>query len=229
MAAIYKMAGDTGVVIELENEISEEVNSKVRSFYFAIEKKSLAGVEEIVPTYRSLLICYNPLKVRGDILIEKLKDVEKHIEEIEIPEPKLIEIPTVYGGEFGPDLKFVAEYNNITVNKVIEIHSQKKYLIYMLGFTPGFPYLGGMSDTISAPRLNNPRTSISAGSVGIAGKQTGIYPVDSPGGWRLIGRTPLKLFNPDKEPHFLLQVGDYLKFKPVNESEYFSIINKAEQ
>jgi KipI family sensor histidine kinase inhibitor len=222
LAIKYKIAGDTGIVIEFKNEISEEVNSKVRSFCIAVEKSSLNGVEDIVPTYRSLLICYNPCKVRGDILIEKLKEIENHIEEIDIPEPRLIEIPTIYGGKYGPDLDFVAEYNNISADKVIEYHTQKKYLIYMLGFTPGFPYLGGMSEKIAAPRLDNPRTCIPAGSVGIAGNQTGIYPIESPGGWRLIGRTPLDLFDPNKKPYFLLKAGDYLKFTAINENEYNS-------
>ncbi|WP_366923038.1 5-oxoprolinase subunit PxpB [Metallumcola ferriviriculae] len=225
MAVKYKAAGDISLLIEFENEISEKVNAKVRNLYLAIEKNCLVGVEEVIPTYRSLLINYNPLEVKGTTLIEKLKDIESRLEEMDIPKQKVVEIPTLYGGEFGPDLQFVADYNKMSAENVIKIHSQGKYLIYMLGFTPGFPYLGGMSERIATPRLNNPRIRITAGSVGIAGTQTGIYPIESPGGWRLIGRTPIKLFNPDRHPYFLLQSGDYLQFTAINETEY-NLINE---
>jgi KipI family sensor histidine kinase inhibitor len=225
----YKAAGDMSIVVEFENEISEKVNSKVRSMCLAIEKSMLTGIEEVIPTYRSLLVNYNPLEIRGDSLIEKLKDIENRLEEIKIPKPKVVEIPTLYGDDFGPDLKFVANYNNLSIEEVIKIHSRGKYLIYMLGFTPGFPYLGGMSEKIATPRLENPRTRIPAGSVGIAGSQTGIYPVESPGGWRLIGRTPLKLFNPDHQPPFLLQAGDYLKFTAIDEEEFYRIKDQVEK
>lgn len=225
----YKAAGDMSIVVEFENEISEKVNSKVRSMCLAIEKSMLTGIEEVIPTYRSLLVNYNPLEIRGDSLIEKLKDIENRLEEIKIPKPKVVEIPTLYGDDFGPDLKFVANYNNLSIEEVIKIHSRGKYLIYMLGFTPGFPYLGGMSEKIATPRLENPRTRIPAGSVGIAGSQTGIYPVESPGGWRLIGKTPLKLFNPDHQPPFLLQAGDYLKFTAIDEEEFYRIKDQVEK
>jgi len=225
VAVKYKAAGDISLLIEFENEISEKVNAKVRNLYLAIEKNCLVGVEEVIPTYRSLLINYNPLEVKGTTLIEKLKDIESRLEEMDIPKQKVVEIPTLYGGEFGPDLQFVADYNKMSAENVIKIHSQGKYLIYMLGFTPGFPYLGGMSERIATPRLNNPRIRITAGSVGIAGTQTGIYPIESPGGWRLIGRTPIKLFNPDRHPYFLLQSGDYLQFTAINETEY-NLINE---
>ncbi|MDW7675305.1 MAG: 5-oxoprolinase subunit PxpB [Bacillota bacterium] len=220
MALTYKAAGDTTIIIEFANEISEKVNTQVRSMYLAIEKSLIAGIEEVVPTYRSLMICYNPLLVKASTLMQQLKEIELHLEEIDIPKPKIIEIPTLYGGDYGPDLDFVAEHNNLTSAEVINLHSKGKYLIYMLGFTPGFPYLGGLDQKIATPRLEKPRLSIPAGSVGIAGAQTGIYPIESPGGWRLIGRTPLRLFDPNREPHFLLQLGDYLQFKPVDESQY---------
>lgn len=227
MVIQYKPAGDMCLIMEFENEISTKVNSKVRSMYLAIEKSSLAGVEEVIPTYRSLLIHYNPLEVTGDDLIKELQGIEARLQEIELPKPKVVEIPTLYGGDFGPDLEFVAEHNGLSKEEVINIHSQEKYLIYMLGFTPGFPYLGGMPNKIATPRLENPRVRIPAGSVGIAGSQTGIYPIESPGGWRLIGQTPLKLFNPESTPHFLLQAGDYLQFTPIDEEEYHRIKNQV--
>ena len=140
-----------------------------------------------------------------------------------IPNPRIINFPTVYGGHFGPDLDYVAQHNGLTAEDVIKLHSNTNYLVYMLGFAPGFPYLGGMSDKIATPRLETPRTVIPAGSVGIADLQTGIYPSATPGGWRLIGRTPLKLFDESRQPPVLVEPGDYIKFIAINQAEYESI------
>jgi KipI family sensor histidine kinase inhibitor len=137
--------------------------------------------------------------------------------------PRLVEIPTLYGGEFGPDLGDVAEHNGISDAEVIKIHSGADYLVYMMGFLPGFPYLGGMSERIATPRLKTPRSAIPAGSVAIAERQTGIYPVESPGGWRIIGRTPISLFDPSREPPVEIEPGDYLRFVQVDESEYADV------
>lgn len=153
----------------------------------------------------------------------KLAELENNLDKVEIPQPRIIEIPTLYGGDYGPDLPYVAEHNGITTEDVIKIHCSVDYLIYMLGFTPGFPYLGGMSEKIAAPRLSVPRTKIPAGSVGIAGKQTGIYPIESPGGWQLIGRTPLKLYDPKRQPPIVLQAGDYIRFVPISIDKYNEI------
>jgi inhibitor of KinA len=219
----YLLAGDKSLVVEFGNEISEVVNSKVRNLYVALNKYKVAGIEEITPTYRSLLIQYNPLVINLNTLQTKLMELENNLDKVEIPKPRIIEIPTLYGGEYGPDLNFVAEHNGITSEDVIKTHCSVDYLIYMLGFTPGFPYLGGMSEKIAAPRLSVPRAKIPAGSVGIAGKQTGIYPIESPGGWQLIGRTPLKLYDPKRKPPILLQAGDYIRFVPISIDEYNEI------
>jgi inhibitor of KinA len=219
----YLLAGDKSLVVEFGNEISEVVNSKVRNLYVALNKYKVAGIEEITPTYRSLLIQYNPLVINLNTLQTKLMELENNLDKVEIPKPRIIEIPTLYGGEYGPDLNFVAEHNGITLEDVIKTHCSVDYLIYMLGFTPGFPYLGGMSEKIAAPRLSVPRAKIPAGSVGIAGKQTGIYPIESPGGWQLIGRTPLKLYDPKRKPPILLQAGDYIRFVPISIDEYNEI------
>ncbi|MDK2562245.1 5-oxoprolinase subunit PxpB [Romboutsia sedimentorum] len=220
----YLNAGDKALVIEFSDKISDEVNSKVRSMMIAINQRKLEYIVEIIPTYRSLMVNYNPLKIEYDELINSLKDIEQSLGNIEIPPPKVIEIPTLYGGEYGPDIENVAKHNNLSIDEVIKIHSSKEYLIYMLGFTPGFPYLGGMDKRLETPRLKVPRTKIPAGSVGIASKQTGIYPIDSPGGWQLIGRTPLKLFDINKGNPFLLSAGSYIKFTPITKEE-FDIIN----
>jgi len=227
--ARYLMSGDKGLVVEFGNEISEPVNEKVRGMYLAIQKSQMPGIYELIPTYRSLLIQYNPLEIEIDSLIEKLSEIEKDLGAIDLPKPRIVEIPTIYGGEFGEDLGFVAEHNGLSEDEVIKIHSSIDYRIYMLGFTPGFSYLGGMSEKIATPRLKTPRTKIPGGSVGIAGKQTGIYPMESPGGWQLIGRTPVKLYDPASETPIILQAGDYIRFIPIDKDEYDYIHDLAEK
>ena len=219
----YLIAGDRALVVEFGDEIEEQVNSKIRSLTVAIEKESIIGINETIPTYRSLMIIYDPMLMELDELIDTIKSIISRMHELKLTEAKVIEIPTLYGGEYGPDIEFVAEHNKISIDEVIKIHTDMEYLIYMIGFTPGFPYLGGMSDKIEAPRLQNPRTKIPVGSVGIAGKQTGIYPVESPGGWQLIGRTPVKLYDPYRKEPVLLNAGDYIKFVQIDEDEYKNI------
>ena len=227
--ARYLISGDKGLVVEFGNIISEEVNKKVRNLYLAIRKIHIEGIIEMIPTYRSLLIHYDPIEIQIDDLMEKLMEIEKYLDNIDLPKPRIIEIPTIYGGEFGEDINFVSEHNGISEDEVIKIHSSVDYLIYMIGFTPGFSYLGGMSDKIEAPRLKIPRTKIPAGSIGIAGKQTGIYPIESPGGWQLIGRTPIKLYDPNSQIPILLQAGNYIKFIPIEKEEYDNICNLVEK
>lgn len=216
----YLIAGDRALVIEFGDIIEEQTNSKIRSFTLAMEREGLEGIIEIIPTYRSLMVIYEPMTIGLDELINKMKAIEAKMDELKLPDAKVIEIPTLYGGEYGPDISFVAENNNISIDEVIKMHTSSEYLIYMIGFTPGFPYLGGMDDKIATPRLQVPRTKIPAGSVGIAGKQTGIYPIESPGGWQLIGRTPVKLYDPYRKEPVLLNAGDYIKFVPIDENEY---------
>lgn len=224
MKTRYLLSGDKAVVAEFGNEISEDINKKVISFMRAIEISNLKGiVTEMVPTYRSLMISYNPLKIDFDSLIERLKKIENNLESIELPKPKIHEIPVCYDKVFGIDIENVASHNNLTVDDVIKIHTSRDYLIYMLGFTPGFPYLGGMDERIATPRLEVPRTKIYSGSVGIAGSQTGVYPIDSPGGWQIIGRTPLKLYDENREEQILLRAGDFIKFVPITLDEFIEI------
>ena len=223
MQISYKLAGDKAIVMEFKNKIAPEVNHNVRKMYLGISNKEVNGVEEIIPAYRSILIIYNPFEITKNELIKDLDNIKNNLEDFEFEKPDVIEIPTVYGGEYGPELNYVAEYNNLSEDEVIEIHAKRKYLVYMLGFTPGFVYVGGMSEKIATPRLDEPREKINKGSVGIAGSQTGIYPIDSPGGWRLIGRTPLDLFDPYREPPFLVKAGDYIKFKEISEDKFEKI------
>ncbi|MBU3159260.1 5-oxoprolinase subunit PxpB [Clostridium frigoris] len=219
----FLIAGDSALVIEFGDKIEEQVNKKIRSLTLAMERAEIVGINEIIPTYRSLMVIYDPVIMGLDNLTSIIKSIISKMHELKLPDAKVIEVPTLYGGEYGPDIEFVAKHNKISVHEVIKIHTSVEYLIYMIGFTPGFPYLGGMSDKIEAPRLQNPRTKIPVGSVGIAGKQTGIYPVESPGGWQLIGRTPVKLYDPYRKEPVLLNAGDYIRFVQIDENEYKNI------
>ncbi|SDK72573.1 5-oxoprolinase subunit PxpB [Natronincola ferrireducens] len=216
----YLIAGDRALVMEFGNCISEEINEKIRAMTIAIEMKNIKGIVEVVPTYRSLMIHYNPLTIEYTVLLRTMQALEEELKSIELPAPRVIEIPTLYGGDYGPDIDTVAKHNELTVEEVVRIHTSGEYLIYMLGFTPGFPYLGGMDTKIATPRLESPRTKIKGGSVGIAGSQTGIYSIDSPGGWQLIGWTPVKLYDENAEKPILLKAGNYIKFKEIDEEEY---------
>ena len=224
----YLVAGDSAVCVEFGNEISPEINKKIRAFKIAVEKSDIPGIVETVPTYRSLLVHYHPEGIGFKALTEKFDKLMGSLSSIPIPPPTVIEIPVLYGGEMGPDIENVAEHNHKTVEEVIKIHTSEEYLIYMIGFIAGFPYLGGMSKEIATPRLKSPRVKIEGGSVGIAGEQTGIYPVASPGGWQLIGRTPLKLYDADREKPVLLEAGQYIKFAAVTEEEYKKIEKEVE-
>jgi inhibitor of KinA len=220
--------GDRALSVELGDSISEATNRRVHSFTREIGKLGNPGVLEVVPTYRSLAVYYDPQRISYADLTSRLGEIERLLREGETVAPRLVEIPTLYGGEYGPDIGAVAQHNGISEEEVISIHSGADYLVYMMGFLPGFPYLGGMSERIATPRLTTPRPSIPAGSVAIAERQTGIYPVESPGGWRIIGRTPIRLFDPDQEPPVEIEPGDYLRFVPVDESEYAGVQSRIQ-
>lgn len=217
----YLPLGDAALVVEFGDAISLEINSKVIALSETIQKTEVKGVEELVPTYRSLLVRYNPLKTSYELLVFKIKDIQRTLKEAAIKmESKKIIIPVVYGGEYGPDLAHVAQFHRLSEEQVIELHSNRLYRVYMIGFVAGFPYLGEVSDEIATPRLETPRLKVPAGSIGIAEKQTGIYPCEAPGGWQIIGRTPIKLFNPLEQPPTLLESGDTVRFKQISEQEF---------
>jgi inhibitor of KinA len=223
-------SGEQAMVIEFGDKIDREINIKVHRL-----TKLLAGLKddriiEIVPTYRSLLVQFDLARIKREELadiVQKSLASMKDGEEDSSPK-KIVYVPVCYGGEFGPDMNFVMEHTKLSAEEVIAIHTETAYLVYMLGFTAGFPYLGGMSEKIATPRLKTPRTKIPAGSVGIAGSQTGLYPIESPGGWQLIGRTPIKAFSPRAENPFLFAAGDYLQFRVVSRSEYDQIAQQVE-
>lgn len=217
--------GDNSLIIELGLDISREIQQKVKKVSSFFEEKTFDWVIETVSGFTTVAVFYDPLKIKSDTLPYEsvCEELKLHLEKLEVEEdsrPRIVEIPVCYGGEFGPDLEEVASHNGLSTEEVIDIHANGEYIVYMIGFAPGFPYIGGMSEKIAAPRRSNPRLKIPAGSVGIAGKQTGVYPIETPGGWQLIGKTPRKLFLPEGETPSLLQAGDQIKFVPISIEEF---------
>ena len=211
--------GDRALVVHLGDHIDTSTFRTVRALSRSLER-GLPGMVEYVPAFTTIAVYYDPLVAAQSQMQEELTRLVTGIQEGDDPPARIVEIPVCYGGEFGSDLTFVAKQAKLTPREVIEIHSSAEYLVHMIGFAPGFPYLGGMSPRIAAPRRDSPRLKIPAGSVGIAGDQTGIYPLETPGGWQLIGRTPLALFRPDEDPPTLLQAGDAVRFRPITPEEF---------
>lgn len=216
--------GDRAISIDFGQVIDPTINRHIRQTIERIKELQLEGIIELVPTYCALLVEYDAMLYSYS---EICKIIEPTLEEGMTNTTNelvtVVEVPTVYGGEFGPDLSFVASHNHLSEDEVISIHSGTDYLVYMLGFIPGFTYLGGMDPRIATPRLSSPRTLIPAGSVGIAGEQTGTYPSDSPGGWQIIGRTPVTMYDMSKAQAALLKAGDYVRYVPIDESEFHRI------
>ena len=216
--------GDRAISIDFGQVIDPKINRHIRQTIERIKALQLEGIIELVPTYCALLVEYDVMRysyseicnIIEPTLDEDMTDTTNELVTV-------VEVPTVYGGEFGPDLSFVAFHNHLSEDEVISIHSGTDYLVYMLGFIPGFTYLGGMDPRIATPRLSSPRTLIPAGSVGIAGEQTGTYPSDSPGGWQIIGRTPVTMYDMSKAQAALLNAGDYVRYVPIDESEFHRI------
>ena len=210
--------GDSALLIEYGSGIDPAVNTRVYSLIDRIEVAGKPAVTELVPTYRSLLVQYDPLVSGYGEMLSFMGDLVSGTEDSQssAAEPRIIELPVVYGGEDGPDLETVAEHAGLSTQEVIEIHSGTGYRVYMIGFAPGFPYLGGLDERIACPRLKTPRISVPAGSVGIAESQTGVYPNASPGGWQIIGRTAVRLFDPEKSSPSLITPGSEVRFVPVD-------------
>lgn len=204
--------GDSALSVQLGEEIDIAINQRVHALSALLNASRLDGVIETVPAYTTLLVHYNPLTLSVVEINKWVRDKLDQVEDALLRKPRQLEVPVRYGGEDGVDLQFVADYHQLYVEDVIRIHSSQMYTVYMMGFTPGFPYMGKLDDAINTPRLESPRTHVSAGTVAIAGSQTGIYPIDSPGGWRLIGHTSLRLFNPHAESPFLFSPGDEVSF-----------------
>lgn len=223
-----RAAGDRAIVVSFGDEISEELNAEVIALDRSLDREPIEGVTETVPTYRSLLVYYDPALISYKKIARELDTRSHNLSGEGSQGGRAIEIPVRYGGSYGEDLADVAERCGLTEAEVIARHSGTDYRIYMLGFLPGFAYLGGMDKRLATPRLSKPRQVIPAGSVGIGGEQTGIYPLASPGGWRLIGRTPLKPYDPRRREPILYRPGDFVRFRSIGDDEFEEIKIRAE-
>jgi inhibitor of KinA len=213
-------AGDSALVVEFDERIDPRVNARTIAFADAVQRAQIAGVRDVVPTYRSVAIYYDPLRTDSVALIA---EIERHAGRPAPDSPIAsapVRIPVCYGGDLGPDLAGVAAFGQIAEDEVVRIHTAAIYRVFMLGFVPGFAYLGIVDERIAMPRHSSPRVRVPLGSVGIAGVQTGIYPAETPGGWQLIGRTPLKPFDPERELPFLMKAGDAVQFYPIDRGEF---------
>ena len=219
-------AGDQALLVEFGAEISPEINRRVREFFRRASGHKVPGIGEMTSSYCSALVYFDPFLLsysEANAWAREFLGSRSAEEEAAVPAK---EVPVLYGGEQGPDLSFVARHNQISEEEVIHLHTGQTYLVYVVGFSPGFAAMGIVPPKIQAPRLANPRTKVPAGSVGIGGVQTGIYAVESPGGWQLLGRTPLKLFDLEKNPPSFFQAGDYARFYPIGEIEFKEILNR---
>lgn len=232
MTYTIRPQGDHAVVIQLGNSIQQDTHELVKAVTNLFENQKIDWLVEFIPAFTTVTLYYDPIKIIEShkpfqntlpytVVCSEIEHMLSHLKTGEQEESRIIDIPVCYGGEFGPDLEEVANHHHMSTDDVIKIHTNGDYLVYMIGFAPGFPYIGGMSPEIATPRRESPRLKIPAGSVGIAGEQTGVYPIETPGGWQLIGRTPVKLFKPDNgESPSLLKAGDRIRFTPISPEEY---------
>ena len=220
---------DSSLLIQFGDEISPEINARISAVVKLLKNCQIEGVVDLIPSYTALLINYNPLVIHYKQLKKRVEEILKMDVKGDASARKVVEIPVLYGGDAGPDLKNIAEHAGLTEQEVIDIHTSRDYLIYMLGFLPGFCYLGGLDERIHTPRLASPRIRIREGSVGIGGNATGIYPMDSPGGWQLMGRTPVRAYDPNREEPILFRAGDIIRFVPVDVDSYRRITREIEQ
>ena len=219
-SARFERASDRSLLLYFGEQITREANENVRKLLYLLEQEPIAGVDNLHPAYCSLLVKFAALQWRHAQLERQLRKYLGRLNKVKLPEARLVEIPVCYGGEFGPDLEEVAAMHGITPQRVIELHTSTTYLVYFLGFVPGFAYLGELARELVTPRLPSPRSKVPAGSVGIAGNQTGVYPFETPGGWRLLGRSPLEMFRADSDGLSLLSIGDRVRFVPVSRERF---------
>ena len=218
-------AGDSALIVEFEERIDPAVNARAIALADAVRAAAIAGIRDVVPTYRSVAVYFDPLSTNYDALVASLERgaVQPFVEP---PDRVPIRIPVCYGGDFGPDIARVAEFGHMKEGDVVAIHSSASYRVFMLGFVPGFAYMGIVDARIAVPRRSTPRVRVPQGSVGIAGAQTGVYPAETPAGWQLIGRTPVNLVDLSRAEPFLLKAGDAVQFFPVDRGQ-FDLLREA--
>lgn len=218
---LFRNLGESALLVGVGDVVSPEINSHVRGLITEIQQREWPGIREMVPSYTSLVIHFDPLSLSIRAIENLICEVWESALLVEEESGKIVSIPTFYGGDFGPDIEEVSDLTGLSVKEVIQRHSGVNYLVYALGFSPGFPYLGGLDESLKCARLSSPRLIVPAGSVAIADSQTGIYPVASPGGWRIIGRTPVKIFDHERNSPSIIDPGDFINFEPVYDEETF--------
>jgi len=221
--ARFQRASDQSLLIYFGHQITLDAHDRVRKLLALLETEPIPGVRNLHPAYCSVLVKFDPLHWHPDELQNILRQYIGRLENVRLPEPREVEIPVCYGGAHGPDLIDVSSIHGITPAQVIALHSSSTYLVYFLGFVPGFAYLGGLPEALVTPRLATPRRKVPPGSVGIAGSQTGVYPFSTPGGWRLLGRTPVSMFRADRKELSLLSIGDRVRFTPISPEQYAAL------
>ncbi|PNY87485.1 5-oxoprolinase subunit PxpB [Staphylococcus agnetis] len=220
----YQQISEQAFMIYFESNIDETTFNRLHIVKTYIESLEHPDIKEIVPSYRALLVYFDGISIKYESLLKDLKLESITFDDVAKNQTRrIINLPVLYGGKWGPDIEIVAQHNQLTAEQVVQTHTEGYYLVYMIGFMPGFPFLGGLDKRIHTPRKSEPRIKIPAGSVGIANNQTGLYPEDSPGGWQIIGQTPIKVFDIHRDPKILYQPGDKIKFYAINEEQFLHI------
>ncbi|HJZ66196.1 MAG TPA: 5-oxoprolinase subunit PxpB [Candidatus Acidoferrum sp.] len=223
----FQPASDQSLLLYFGDKISLTTHQKIAKFLKQVSANPVAGVVNLQPAYASVLIKFDLRTTSHDAVESAVRERLRHIEDVKLPAPRLREIPICYGGEFGPDLQDLAELHGLAPDDVVKLHSNATYTVYFLGFVPGFAYLGGLPDQIATPRLATPRKSVPAGSVAIGGSQTGVYPASTPGGWRIVGRPPLRLFDPSAAHASFFELGDEVRFKPISNETFVRMAKRS--
>lgn len=227
--ARFLPAGDAALVVELGDAIDEAANDRVLALDALLSKADIAGVEETVPTYRSLLVAYDPEVIASAELTRRLEVLlDESVGSVAAPAGRRWSLPVVYGGSFGEDLQFVANATGLSEEQVVAGHAEREYRVYMIGFQPGFAYLGGLDPRLHLPRRADPRATVAAGSIAIGGSQSAVYSVACPSGWHLLGRSPVRVFDPRREQPFLLSAGDRVRFRPLPADAWEPLARRAD-
>ena len=221
--ARFHPASDQSLLVYFGQQITLDIHQRVRKLLSLLEREPIGGVRNLNPAYCSILVSFDALRLNHRDLEQILRGYIDRLDAMQIPTGRELQIPTCYGGEFGPDLHEVSAMQGMTPDRVIELHTSVTYVVYFLGFVPGFAYLGELPQALATPRLDRPRRSTPPGSVGIAGNQTGVYPFATPGGWRLIGRTPIAMFRADREAMSFLSIGDRVRFTPITAAQFAAL------
>ncbi len=223
MSRVYKIASESSVIVYFGSTIDPLISKEVQKIYLALKAEACESFFEIIPSYASLMVSYDVMHLDFDGACEKIEKIILNAEEITMSEPKIITIPTYYGREVGLDLELLAEEKNLSVEEIIALHVNGLYSVYAIGFAPGFAYLGEIDERLATSRLSSPRKAVPKGSVSIADRQTAVYPSQSPGGWKILGRTPTAMFDASYDGLSLLHVGDQVRYEPITKEEFLKL------